>query len=94
MEYDTDTLADAGRDVPQTKTVLDAKELAMARREIRQAQQGALLGLYQDGAISEDVFEKLITEINLPLSGSRASLLDEGEMTEPGIEKQNTNPEH
>lgn len=40
--------------------MLDAKEWAVARREFRQAQRRALLGLYQDGAISEDVFEKLV----------------------------------
>ena len=46
---------------------LAAKELDTARRELLRAQRSALHGLQRDGAISEEVFENLVAEIDAGL---------------------------
>ncbi len=55
-------------------------ELAGAQRELLRAQRGALQSLQRDGAIPEDVFEALVSEVDAALIAS----VQAGEETEPG----------
>lgn len=52
---------------------LAAKELDTARRELLRAQRSALRGLQREGAISEEVFEHLIAEIDAGLDEFKTS---------------------
>ena len=47
---------------------LAAEELENARRELLRAQRAALLGLLRDGIVSEEVFNKLVAEIDVSLT--------------------------
>jgi CPA1 family monovalent cation:H+ antiporter len=83
----TDTLADAVREVLRTEKALEAEELDTARRELLRAQRSALLGLRRDGVISEEVFEDLVAEADSTLSGAPESLPVESEGEEPNVEE-------
>ncbi len=52
---------------------LAAKELDTARRELLRAQRSAVRSLQRDGAISEEVFEKLVAEIDAGLGEQNAA---------------------
>ncbi len=56
------------RDLQQAHPGLANEELADARRELLRAQRGALQTLQRDGGISEEVYEKLVSEVDARLS--------------------------
>ena len=60
-------LADAVRELLRVEPALEMEELEVARREILRAQRSAYGGLRGDRVISEDVFEKLATEVDAAL---------------------------
>jgi len=60
-------LVDAVREVMHADPELEAEELDTARREILRAQRSAFMGLLRDGVISDDVYEKLTSEIDIAL---------------------------
>jgi CPA1 family monovalent cation:H+ antiporter len=66
------TVAGAVRELLLTNPALAAEELEGARRELLRAQRAALTGLRRDGVISEEVFEKLVAEIDADLAGEVA----------------------
>lgn len=73
-------LAEAVRTVLRTQPALEADELDTGWREALRAQRAALLGLRQDGMISEDVFEQLTAEVDAQLSAGFTGVED---VTEP-----------
>ena len=60
-------LADAVRELLRVEPTLETEELDITRREILRAQRSAYMGLRGDGVISEEVFEKLTTEVDAVL---------------------------
>jgi CPA1 family monovalent cation:H+ antiporter len=66
------TVAGAVRELLLTNPALATEELEGARRELLRAQRAALAGLRRDGVISEEVFEKLVAEIDADLAGEVA----------------------
>ena len=73
-------LAEAVRESLQAAPALEAEEMDTARREILRAQRSAFMGLRQDGVISEEVFERLSTEVDATLeAGSDAFWFVPGE---------------
>jgi CPA1 family monovalent cation:H+ antiporter len=68
-EYENQVLVygDKARQTIQATPGLEAEELDTARREALRAQRSALLGLYRDGVISQEVFSELGTEIDIQL---------------------------
>ncbi len=68
-----DRVTDLGLAVRQlltTNPALAAEELKDARRELLRAERSALMGLRRDGVISEEVFEKLVAEVDAELIGA------------------------
>ena len=61
------------RTLQQAHPELKDEELAGARQELLRAQRSALQSLQRDGAIPEEVFEKLTSEIDAVLSVEPAS---------------------
>ncbi len=61
-------LTDTVRQVLRSEPELETEEFDTAWREIQRARRSALLGLRQDGVITEDVYEKLSTDIDAQLS--------------------------
>jgi len=59
----SDSLAQAVRAVLRADPALGAEELTATRRELLRTQKSALLGLRNDGVISEKVFEALVAEV-------------------------------
>ncbi|MFH2104466.1 MAG: Na+/H+ antiporter [Chloroflexota bacterium] len=68
MERQTETLAEAVRDVISTDPTMEAEELDTARREALRAQRSALTGLLRDGVISEEVYAQLVGEVDAALT--------------------------
>ncbi len=68
-----DRLALDVRALQRVHPELAVKELDTARRELLRAQRSALRGLQRDGAISEEVFEALVTEIDAGLDDQDTS---------------------
>ena len=64
----SETLANAVREALRADPVLEAEEMDTARRELLRAQKSALLGLRNDGTITEEVFEKLVSEVDTVLA--------------------------
>ena len=60
----SDSLAQAVRAVLRADPALGAEELTATRRELLRTQKSALLGLRNDGVISEKVFEALVAEVD------------------------------
>ncbi len=58
------TLAQAVTDVLRVEPALEAQELKATRRELFRAQRGALLRLRHDGAVSDEVFDRLTMEVD------------------------------
>ena len=54
--------------------VFEAEELDTGWRELLRARRGALLGLRRDGIISEEVFEKLTSEVDFLLNEPQAPI--------------------
>jgi Na+:H+ antiporter len=57
----------AMREMQRAHPELTADELTAARREFLRAQRGALMELRRDGAVSEEAFEALVSEIDMGL---------------------------
>ena len=72
-------LADTVRNLLLADPALEAEELDTGWREMLRAQRSSLLSLRQDGVISDDVFERLSTEVDAQLSEGYPSLPDETE---------------
>jgi len=68
-EYENQVLVygDKARQTIQAAPGLEAEELDTARREALRAQRSALLGMYRDGVISQEVFSELGVEIDIQL---------------------------
>jgi CPA1 family monovalent cation:H+ antiporter len=68
-EYENQVLVygDKARQTIQATPGLEAEELDTAHREALRAQRSALLGLYRDGVVSQEVFSELVTEIDIQL---------------------------
>jgi monovalent cation:H+ antiporter, CPA1 family len=64
-------MARAVRELQQAHPELTAEELTTAHRELVRAQRGALLDLRRDGIISEEVFEKLVAEVDMEIMGGQ-----------------------
>ena len=61
------TYGDEARQTLKATPGLEAEELDTARREALRAQRSALLGLFRDGIISQEVFSELGVEIDIKL---------------------------
>jgi CPA1 family monovalent cation:H+ antiporter len=61
------TFGDEVRQTLKAAPDLEAQELDTARREALRAQRSALLGLFRDGIISQEVFSELGVEIDIKL---------------------------
>lgn len=84
-------LAESVRESLRAAPALEAEELDTARREILRAQRSAMIGLRQDGIISEEVFEQLTTEIDLTLENGSQALWFVSENSLPTRLKSNRN---
>ena len=65
--------------IQQDHPELAVEELENARRELLRAQRSTLRSLQHDGVISEEVFEKLATEIDAGLVGERRAVTEVGQ---------------
>ncbi len=73
-------LAEAVRESLRAAPALEAEEMDTARREILRAQRSAFMGMRHDGVISDEVFERLSTEVDATLeAGSDAFWFVSGE---------------
>jgi CPA1 family monovalent cation:H+ antiporter len=63
-------LGQAVSELLATNPALAAEELKDARRELLRTERSALMGLRRDGVISEEVFEKLVAEVDAALADS------------------------
>jgi CPA1 family monovalent cation:H+ antiporter len=68
ITQNADSLVVAVREVLLSDPALEAEELDKGWRELNRTQRGALLSLRHDGVISDEVFEKLMVEIDAQLS--------------------------
>jgi len=66
-------LATSVREALRADPALEAEELDLARQELLRAQRSTLLDLRRDGVISEEVFEKLVAEVDAALAGGETS---------------------
>jgi monovalent cation:H+ antiporter, CPA1 family len=73
LQARVETMAQAVRDLQLANPALSAEEFELARRELLRAQRGALLGLRRDGVISEEAFEKSVTEVDIALGRPASS---------------------
>ena len=55
----------------QTETIID-EEMETAQRKVLRAQRSALLGLRQEGVISQEVFDQPGSELDAELLGKRS----------------------
>ena len=69
----------AVREVLQSVPELEAEEIDTARRELLRAERSALLGLRQDGIISEEVYEELSAEVDANLIEEKLGIPTYGE---------------
>ncbi len=68
-----DRLTDLGQAVRELLLInpaLAAEELEDARTELLRAERSALMGLRRDSVISEEVYERLATEVDVELAGT------------------------
>jgi CPA1 family monovalent cation:H+ antiporter len=83
IEGEINSRADAVRDAIRSVPGLEAEELDTTLRELLRAQRGALLGLRQDGTISDEVLETLTAEVDARLISGDFDLVahdgDQGE---------------
>ena len=70
----------------QTHPDLATEELKTARRELLRAQRSSLRSLQRDGVISEEVFERLIAEIDAGLADEERALFEEEEAEHEEVE--------
>jgi CPA1 family monovalent cation:H+ antiporter len=80
------TLAEKVRGLLLADPLLEAEELDTGWREMLRAQRASLLSLRQDGVISDEVFERLSTEVDAQLSEGYPSLPDENETSTQFLE--------
>jgi Na+:H+ antiporter len=80
----SDALTDAVREALRADPALEAKEMDTARRELLHAQKSALLGLRNDGIITEEVFDKLIAEVDTILVNPELSDTSSGKTASDG----------
>ncbi|HTX79043.1 MAG TPA: cation:proton antiporter, partial [Longilinea sp.] len=62
-----DAVTDSVREIVREEPVLENKEYETVRREVLRARRSALFDLHHDGAISQDVLERLIGEVDAAL---------------------------
>jgi CPA1 family monovalent cation:H+ antiporter len=67
IEGEIDSRAEAVRDAIRSVPELEAEELDTTLRELLRAQRSALLGMRQDGIISDEVLENLTAELDARL---------------------------
>ncbi len=60
-------LTDQVRSILRAEPLIQSEELDTAWREVQRARRSALMGLRQDGVISDDVFEKMSAEVDAQL---------------------------
>lgn len=80
------SLAEKVRGLLIADPVLEAEELDTGWREMLRAQRASLLSLRQDGVISDEVFERLSTEVDAQLSEGYPSTLEESETSTQFLE--------
>ena len=61
------TVTDSIREIVREEPALENKEYETVRREVLRARRSALFDLHHDGAISQEVLEKLIAEVDADL---------------------------
>jgi monovalent cation:H+ antiporter, CPA1 family len=74
------------RALQRTYPRLEDEELANARHELLRAERSALQTMQRNGVITEEVYEKLVTEVDAALSADRAS------EEEPQLESNQSEP--
>lgn len=79
-------LAEKVRGMLIADPVLEAEELDTGWREMLRAQRASLLSLRQDGVISDEVFERLSTEVDAQLSEGYPSTIKESETSTQFLE--------
>jgi CPA1 family monovalent cation:H+ antiporter len=62
---------------------LAVEDLENARRELLRAERSTLQGLQHDGVISDEVFEKLVIEIDAGLAGERSAAAQVAKKNDP-----------
>jgi Na+:H+ antiporter len=67
LDESIESYADAVREVLRAVPKLESEEMDTTRREILRAQRSALIGLRQDGVISQEVLEELRAEVDAQL---------------------------
>ena len=60
-----------------------SEDLENPRRELLRAERSTLQSLQHDGVISNEVFEKLVTEIDAGLTGERSAAATVSEVRRP-----------
>jgi CPA1 family monovalent cation:H+ antiporter len=87
LKEHSEYLADSVREVMEYDPDVEAEELDTARREALRAERSALIGLLNDGVISEEVFSQLKKEIDDQLADDQTSWL-----TATTLESQSSKP--
>ena len=75
------------RALQQVHPELAVGELDNARRELLRAQRSTLRSLQRDGVISEEVFEKLTTEVDAGLAGEGGTTTEPEAAEDEGIQE-------
>jgi len=73
LEQRMDALVGSFQEVISESPELEAEEFETARREMLRAQRGMLSKLRTSGAVSEEIFNELVTEIDQALTADRES---------------------
>jgi CPA1 family monovalent cation:H+ antiporter len=74
VEQEISLRADAAREAMRSVPEFEAEELDATLREILRAERSALLGLRQDGIISDEAFEALTAEVDAQLASGEFDL--------------------
>lgn len=83
LDESIDSHTNAVREVLRAVPELESEEMDTTRREILRAQRSALIGLRQDGIISQEVLEQLRAEVDAQLI-SESSVEDVGNNSDQG----------
>jgi hypothetical protein len=73
MKNRNDMLMEEVKQVMTSEPVVEAEELDTAYREALRAQRAALTGLLRDGVITEEIYSKLIGEVDEALMDANPS---------------------
>jgi CPA1 family monovalent cation:H+ antiporter len=82
LGWQIDAATDSVREIVNEEPTLENKENETIRREVLRARRSALFDLHHDGAISQDVLERLIAEVDTALP-EESKPLSEDKKLEP-----------